>query len=175
MGIKYITFGTQNLLPQTAYIGEELFSEQSVFAGIFTNYSITKDNAPASESDYTVVDGKLTFNALGEYVVTMTNPAIGYAAKVIAPIEVLPVHIKENSGANITVYPNPTKGEIHVQSSKFKVQSVEIFDVYGRKVFEHQTPLTVLWSYDLTVLPAGVYFVRVTTETGAVVKKIIKQ
>jgi len=50
---------------------------------------------------------------------------------------------------------------------------VEIFDVYGRKVLE--PPLTVLQSYDLTVLQSGLYFVKIETETGIITKKIIKQ
>jgi len=37
---------------------------------------------------------------------------------------------KEN---NILIYPNPVTDELTVQSSKFKVQSVEVFDVMGKK------------------------------------------
>jgi len=73
---------------------------------------------------------------------------------------------------DILVYPNPTMGELFVQSSKSKAQGVEIFDIYGRKVLE--PPLTVLHSYDLTVLQAGIYFINLTTEKGSITKKIIK-
>ena len=73
----------------------------------------------------------------------------------------------------VRVYPNPTTGELFVQSSKFKVQSVEIFDIYGRKVLV--PTLTVLQSYDLTVLHPGIYFVRANFEGGGSVKKLVKQ
>jgi len=176
---SYLVLGEQHLLPQTAIMGAELFSEQSIFDGIYTNYSITKDSIPASESDYTVEDGKLTFNAPGKYVVTMTNEAIGYGAKVIVPIEVQPVNIKKYAGTNIKVFPNPTNGQLTMDNRQWtmdngelRINNVEIFDVYGRKVLE--PPLTVLQSYDLTVLQPGIYFVKIETEAGIITKKIIK-
>jgi len=88
------------------------------------------------------------------------------------PLDVNVLSVKEPTLPNIEVYPNPTTGELYVQSSKFKVQGVEVFDAYGRKVLD--PPLTVLRSYDLTVLPAGIYFVKITTEKGVITKKVIK-
>jgi len=84
----------------------------------------------------------------------------------------VPVKIIEQS-SKFKVYPNPTTGELYIQSSKFKVQSVEIYDVFGRKVLE--PPLTVLRSYDLTVLHSGIYFVKIYTEAGQKVAKLIKE
>jgi len=90
----------------------------------------------------------------------------------------------------IKVYPNPTTGELRIESSKFKVQSVEIFDVFGRKIplqfiegvdgaagrgSYRSYDLTVLRSYDLTHFPTGVYFVKIHTEKGSVNKKVVKQ
>ena len=79
--------------------------------------------------------------------------------------------------------------EKKIQSSKFKVHSVEIFDVFGRKVggkFPSVIPNAVRNPeqygpkpdgvvIDLTVLHPGVYFVKITTEAGQVVKKVVKQ
>ena len=39
----------------------------------------------------------------------------------------------KNYNSGIRLYPNPANNEFQVQSSKFKVQSIEIFDVFGRK------------------------------------------
>jgi len=102
------------------------------------------------------------------------NKAAYKAVKTTTKVGIDPI---TNDELRITVYPNPTTGKFNVQSSMFKVQSVEIFDVYGRKVYEDSNScgLTVLRSYDLTVFPAGIYFLKITTETGIVTKKIIKQ
>jgi len=51
-----------------------------------------------------------------------------------------------------------------------------VFDVYGRKqnVEFHSYGLTILRSYGLSSLPAGVYFLKILTEKGVVMKKVIK-
>jgi hypothetical protein len=75
---------------------------------------------------------------------------------------------------DIVLHPNPTGGEFKVQSLKFKVQSIEVFDVYGRNVFPHtanRIPHTVI---DISHLQAGLYFVRITTEQGVVMRKVVK-
>ena len=89
--------------------------------------------------------------------------------------------IDETQSTNVIwVYPNPTTGVLNLVQERIEVagqahndvQSVEIFDVYGRKVLEPS--LTVLRSYDLTVLSAGIYFVKIHTENGIIMKKVIK-
>jgi len=59
-----------------------------------------------------------------------------------------------------------------IDNGQLTIKSVEVFDVYGRKVFAPS--LTVLWSYDLTFFPAGIYFLKIETEKGTEFKKIIK-
>ena len=79
--------------------------------------------------------------------------------------------------SKISIYPNPTTGGFKVQEFKnSRVQRVEVFDIYSRKLFEdcNSYGLMVLWSYDLTVFPSGIYFVKITTETGIITKKIVK-
>ena len=108
----------------------------------------------------------------------------------------VPVKIIEPS-SKFKVYPNPTTGELYIQSSTFKVQSVEVYDLFGRKVgglfpsneLEGWTAkpdgvvigLTVLRSYGLTTdgvvidisyLPAGIYIIKISNE---MVGKFIKQ
>jgi hypothetical protein len=81
----------------------------------------------------------------------------------------------EGRKENVVLNPNPTTGKFSVFSYQFSVEKVEIYDIYGRKVFEQKEALTVLQSYDLTVLHAGVYFVRVVFEGGSCVRKLVKQ
>ena len=75
----------------------------------------------------------------------------------------------------IRVYPNPTTGLLHVTDA---LQGIEIVDVLGRIVVvgaTHALPLQSAITLDISHLPAGVYFVALTTETGKTVKKIIKE
>ncbi|HLG35531.1 MAG TPA: T9SS type A sorting domain-containing protein [Bacteroidia bacterium] len=86
----------------------------------------------------------------------------------------------------INLFPNPATNEIKVQSLKFKVEAVEIYDVVGGKVYSlvDSRLLSVAQQlstnhYQLTLnisnLPSGMYFVRIRTENGSVTKKLIKQ
>ena len=95
-------------------------------------------------------------------------------------------------GDLITVYPNPTNGEVRVTSNQLQVTGVEIFDVMGRKhenakARRHEgakdnSPPLEGWQakpdgvvINISHLPSGLYFVQITTESGTVTKKIVKQ
>jgi hypothetical protein len=80
----------------------------------------------------------------------------------------------------ITVYPNPTTGELIVEiagdpessSGRNDVQSIEVFDIYGRMVSSHH--LITSSSHHLiniSHLPAGIYFLRIENQTVKVVKQ----
>jgi hypothetical protein len=96
---------------------------------------------------------------------------IQYFKTLFGNVEVVDNHKRTNS---CSVYPNPTTGEL-VVSSEYRVVSSEIFDVYGRKVSSHH--LIVSSSHHLiniSDLPEGGYVVKIETENGIEMKKIIK-
>jgi len=171
-------FGTQNLPIINANMNTELFEDQSVINGVYTEYSVRLDGALAPQSNYTVKEGKLIFLEEGKYTVTMTNKAIvsndNDLAKVIVPVEVVPVGISENSILQIEVYPNPTTGKLKIENGELRIENVEIYDVYGRNLTLHTSYLLPHTSLDLSNLKAGVYFVKINTDAGIVTKKIIK-
>ena len=90
--------------------------------------------------------------------------------------------------ASLQVYPNPTTGQLRIMNYELRDGVIELFDVYGRKVeakfpsvipnvvrnpeqYGQQADGVVI---DLTVLPAGIYFVKIHTEKGVVTKKVVK-
>ncbi|MDR2972879.1 MAG: T9SS type A sorting domain-containing protein [Bacteroidales bacterium] len=83
------------------------------------------------------------------------------------------VGVESYPNDGIMLYPNPTTGELRVVSSEYRVVSSEIFDVYGRAVTTHYSLLTTHYSLDISQLPAGVYFIKITTEIGTQTKKVI--
>ncbi|MDR2970469.1 MAG: T9SS type A sorting domain-containing protein [Bacteroidales bacterium] len=76
---------------------------------------------------------------------------------------------------SITIIPNPTTGELQVTSYELQVTSIDVFDIYGRAVSTHCSLLTTHYPIDLSHLPNGIYFVKIVTEQGEVVKKVVKQ
>ena len=107
------------------------------------------------------------------------------------------VGINDNSLSGLRVYPNPTNGQLRITGirhcgldpqspanndeiagqARNDIQGVQIFDVTGRNVFNTKTQrhedtnLNDEIVLDITELPAGVYFVRVGSETIKIVKK----
>ncbi|MCL1851186.1 MAG: T9SS type A sorting domain-containing protein [Bacteroidetes bacterium] len=68
------------------------------------------------------------------------------------------------------MYPNPTTGELRIlmNNEQLIMNNVEVFDVYGKNVLSNHL-------INISHLPAGLYFVAVTTEKGKVVKKVVKE
>ena len=180
-------FGTQNLPNISANTNTELFEDQSVINGIYTEYSVNLNGSPAPQSNYTVKDGKLIFLKEGKYTVTMTNDAVlahEYdPAQVVVPVEVTQVGVKENANLHIEVFPNPTRGELRVMISDYpisdiRLSDIEVFDIYGRKQ-KTESWMSEIGQSEIIInisdLSAGVYFVKINTDAGIVTKKVIKQ
>jgi hypothetical protein len=80
---------------------------------------------------------------------------------------------KDNS---ISVFPNPTTGRIQIQVSGVHVQSIEIFNATGEKVystlnFQQQT----LNEADLSVFKKGIYFIEIYDGENFYSEKIVVQ
>jgi hypothetical protein len=84
------------------------------------------------------------------------------------------VGIEDYLFSSTALFPNPTTGEFRIQNSKFSIQSVEVFDVFGKlmnSVEVNDNTVTI----DATSYASGVYFVRILTEKGMVTKRIVKK
>jgi hypothetical protein len=81
----------------------------------------------------------------------------------------------EEWGAQITIFPNPTTGELRIMNYELRITNIEIYDIYGRNLTPHtayHTPQTVI---NVAHFPAGIYFVKIKTEAGEMVKKVVKK
>jgi len=76
---------------------------------------------------------------------------------------------------NIKIHPNPTTGELTIDNGQLTITGVEIFDVLGKKQFSIVNSQLSIETIDISHLHSGIYFVKITTDAGIVVKKIIKQ
>ena len=102
--------------------------------------------------------------------------------------------ITDPNGNNaIAVYPNPTSGELRVESGELRVESVEIFDVmgracnvsrvtcnenfdvFGKNVSRLTSHIAHPISIDISFFPAGVYFLRITTDNDVITRKVVKK
>jgi hypothetical protein len=75
----------------------------------------------------------------------------------------------------LKIYPNPTTGELIIKNYELKINNVEIFDVFGRCVLRHCEQSEAIQKINISFLPAGMYFMRITTETDSFIRKVVKQ
>jgi hypothetical protein len=87
--------------------------------------------------------------------------------------EIGDVGIRNQTLSNIKIFPNPIKDELRIENSELRIENVEIYDAIGKKVYTSQvSPETVI---NISHLQSGFYFLRISTEVGEVIKKVLKE
>jgi len=126
------------------------------------------------------ITGGNTFNATtaGTAIITATvvdgtAPGIPYTQDF--NIIVGTVGIVEIATREISVFPNPTSHELRIKSGELKIEKVKIYDMLGRNFLTQSSFQSQEISIDISQLPVGIYFVKMETELGEVVKKVIKE
>jgi len=75
----------------------------------------------------------------------------------------------------LNIYPNPTTGELTMDNGQLTINNVDVFDIYGKchlsLVTRHETSVTL----NISHLSSGLYFIKIFTESGMVVKNVVKQ
>ncbi|TAL57673.1 MAG: T9SS type A sorting domain-containing protein [Bacteroidetes bacterium] len=113
-------------------------------------------------NDPFVTDGKPDCGALE---VGMPLPNYGYQGPF------LPTAIGESANIDdeIIIYPNPTNGIFRVQSSKFEVQHLEVYNSLGKKVYS----TTEFLKINVSVQPSGIYTCFLKTNNSIFRRKIV--
>jgi hypothetical protein len=79
------------------------------------------------------------------------------------------------STMNILMYPNPTRGLLHIDMTKdyFKQVKVSVIDILGREVMTADLgDFDAIYSMNLTELYKGVYIVKIQTATGSMLQRV---
>jgi len=76
---------------------------------------------------------------------------------------------------NVDIYETNTSGVFHVSASNdFKLESIEVFDITGKKVnfitIENNSNSNII---DLSILQSSIYILKVNSNRGSISKKII--
>ena len=80
--------------------------------------------------------------------------------------------IEDNFANNVSIYPNPAKDRLYIETES-EIEDIVVFDIYGRR---QQTTVNgqQTLSIDISNLNSGVYFVKITTAEGNIVKRFVK-
>jgi alpha-tubulin suppressor-like RCC1 family protein len=72
-----------------------------------------------------------------------------------------------NQQMNLDISPNPSSGVFNLQMSQFenlKMNNIEIYDVYGKKIYQSSDSQILKSTIDLSNEPKGMYFIRAISE-----------
>ena len=113
----------------------------------------------------------------GDYVSKRANIYFDYNAPIDTNIAFTTFQTLSNSISqfddSISVSPNPTHGNVNI-NSKFNIKIIELYDVQGRileTVIENSNESIL----DVSKRQSGIYFLKITTDEGSKVEKIVKE
>ena len=109
--------------------------------------------------------------------VTLNSGIIQYPYYYIDDVSVLDCTydgVEELSEATINIIPNPATHQFTIENSQLRINSIRIYNVLGEEVLRLERIANSQKAIDISTWKAGVYFVEVETEKGAVRKKVVK-
>ncbi|MEM7187666.1 MAG: PQQ-dependent sugar dehydrogenase, partial [Bacteroidota bacterium] len=77
------------------------------------------------------------------------------------------------ASSQVTLYPNPTDGQFTIRATNTQLETVEIVDLKGSVLFAENNVQNELLRVSTDALASGIYLVRIATETGVAVKKLM--
>jgi len=129
--------------------------------------NVSNDSKLRGENIFVI--NNIPYMTLGYNISSTYNLDLWYDVDAVEKTGIKPVQEE-----NFSIYPNPTTGEFRVSGFEFRVGDIQVFDIYGIKRFSTFN-FQLSTQIDISHLPAGIYFVRITTEKGVVTKKIVKK
>ncbi len=138
--------------------GNLLTASQAIHYQWYVNGNII---AGATESTYQVVSD-------GVYTVELTD-AYG-CSKVSDPVVFTSIAEGNEAESYIRVYPNPVENELYITCERAKITDIQLLNTSGNilPVVEHNG------KFDVSALPAGIYFVNVLSGDFIYHKKFLK-
>jgi len=134
------------------------FNQNIVADGNYTVWmELTDKNATGNFSSFNFTKGAEPVNLTPLNVPSFGSISISW--------EPLFTGLEEQSGESMRVYPNPSGGIIHVSGKD--IREVQVISTSGGQVYTGTQK-----DIDLSAQPAGVYYVRLFTNTGTETQKI---
>jgi DNA-directed RNA polymerase subunit L len=80
--------------------------------------------------------------------------------------------IEEGTRIHFSLYPNPTTDYVNIDAQGENITHIEVLDQKGLLMFSSTDNAKQL---DIAHLSAGIYFIKIQTERGVGVRKLIKE
>ncbi len=116
----------------------------------------------------------LAITASGEYIVKaiFENGCEINSDETMALFEELSKNTMRNK--NFNIFPNPTYSNVTIMTKKESIQSIELYDLYGKKIWSKDHINQTRMVLPLNQQQKGLYFLKMNTASQTYVKKVIK-
>lgn len=81
--------------------------------------------------------------------------------------------LEQQQGLDLTIYPNPTNGNLYIDNRSAVAKQLALYDQLGRVILEQEAEGKIE-QLSLQALPKGIYYLRLMNNQQQVTKKIIK-
>ncbi len=142
-------------------------------------FEIEKLNDPRSwdKEKIAFVEGQGTTNEMKEYLYHDLNPSVGINYYRLKQLDFAGTYVYSkviavdfSNERALQVYPNPVNDQLQIAG--IEKGEIVILDATGKTVFQTIYKGTAL---DVSDLPKGLYFVKVSAENGVWIKRLIKE
>ncbi|GHC64412.1 M36 family metallopeptidase [Ulvibacter litoralis] len=117
--------------------------------------------------------GTVTNLSEGDYTFQSAEGTYSERFKVVFQDQILNTNTVDLD--SVSVYPNPTQNILYIVSPKVLVQSATVYDVRGRALQTIDFSSEANKQLDISSLSNALYFVEITTESGMITKRIVKE
>ncbi len=146
----------------------------SLTAGTTTVPTVTATPAESGATVTVTPAASLTGDAAARTTTVLVTSHDQSAAKTYTIVFTVATGIEDNLSSRFRIYPVPAFDEITAAGLE-GATLIEIFDVTGNKVAAVRCDDETIVKISLTHLSRGLYFIRVTTAEGFVMKRFVKE
>jgi len=111
----------------------------------------------------------------GTYTITYTvSDEGGNEAVAERSIKVVSTGIEENPIYDfVDIFPNPTKGQLHIETTNLKVKEITVYNAIGKTIISlNEGEVKQNSKLDLSGQADGIYMVNVVTDLGTITRKV---
>lgn len=83
-----------------------------------------------------------------------------------------PLSVNELSGVEIKMYPNPVKDILYIELDKSESVIIQLVDIHGKQILT-KTATSKQIELNVSSLKSGIYFLKLSSDTAQLTKKII--
>jgi hypothetical protein len=125
---------------------------------------------------YTNTTEDITGLAYGTYIVTVTDKYCGIATISVFVDNDLASHVNEMENNPISVFPNPSGGDVNLTSGKvLDGAKLRLVNIAGQTVFQQEGVNGNSFYFNVSAQPAGIYFIEIINNGTVSRTRFVKQ